>query len=116
MKRIAIPITIIVVGIGWLLTVHGVLPGVNWLWVLALGLAGVLVPALLGIDKATMVIGPFLILSTIMSLLRQTDRISIDTEVPLLVIGLGVLLLVVQLTPLPHPKWLYDPIRANGES
>ncbi len=115
MNRIAIPIVVIAVGIGWLLTVHGVLPGVNWIWVIILGVAGLLVPALGGIDKGTMVVGPFLLLATILSLLRQTDRLSIDTEVPLLVIGFGASLLVVQLSPLPPPKWLYDPPSDDSE-
>lgn len=109
MRKIAFPLLIITIGAGWLLTVQGVLPGVNWLWVLALGISGALVLGVVGIDKGTVGIGPFLIISSIMSLLRQTNRLSIDTEVPLLVVAFGALLLLAQLIPLPSPKWLYDP-------
>jgi len=115
MKRIAFPIAIIAIGLGWLLTVQEVVPGVNWIWVLALGTSGLLIPAVEGVDKATMLIGPFLVLASFMSLLRQTGRLSVDTEVPLLVIGFGAFLLMVQLSPLRLPKWLYDSPSGNGE-
>ena len=102
----ATPILIIAVGTGWLLTARDILPGVNWAWVLGLGFVGVLVMGVGGIDKLTIVVGPFLILSTIFSLLRQTDRISEDTEIPCLVIMAGVLMLISRLSPLPPPEWL----------
>jgi hypothetical protein len=114
MKAIFFPLLIIALGVGWLLTVQGVLPGVNWVWVLGLGAAGVAVLGIIGIDKATMVIGPFLIFAMVLSLLRQTKRLTIDSEVPVLVIGFGILLLLVQLIKLPPAKWLYDPQHGDG--
>jgi len=38
--------------------------------------------------------------------LRQTGILSIDSEVPILVIIIGVLLLVARLPKVPPPKWL----------
>jgi hypothetical protein len=107
-RSLAVPILIIAVGVGWMLTVHHVLPGVNWIWLLMLAIAGVLVIIVGGPDKVTLVIGPFLIIATMFSLLRQTGRISIDSEVPALVILLGVLMLLVRLLPVPAPKWFTD--------
>ena len=105
---IAAPLLIITVGTGWLLTAHNVIPGVNWIWVLGLAVVGVLILVVGGLDKVTAVVGPFLIIATVFSLLRQTERISIDTEVPSLVIVAGVLMLVVRFLPLPAPKWLLE--------
>lgn len=109
MKAIFFPLLIIALGVGWLLTVQGILPGVNWVWVLGLGAAGVAVLGIVGIDRATMVIGPFLIIAMFLSLLRQTERIDVDSEVPILVIAFGVLLMLVRVVKLPPARWLYDP-------
>lgn len=102
------PILIITIGVGWLLSVMHILPGVNWVWVLALGMLGALVLIVGGVNKITIVVGPFLILATFFSLLRQTGRLSLDVEVPCLVIAAGALLLFARLAPVPPPHWLND--------
>jgi hypothetical protein len=107
-KALAAPILIIALGVGWLLTTRNIVPGVNWVWVVGLGVTGVLI--LVGsIDKVTVVIGPFLIAATIFSLMRQTGRMSIDTEVPSLVIAFGTLMLLAKVLPIPLPKWFTEP-------
>ena len=103
-KSLTAPILIITLGVGWLLTVHNVLPGVNWVWILGLAVTGVLILVVGGVNKVTFVIGPLLIASTFFSLLRQTGRISIDTEVPSLVIAFGTLMLLAKLLPLRSPR------------
>jgi hypothetical protein len=107
-SSVAAPLLIITVGTGWLLTTHNVIPGVNWIWVLGLAVVGVLILVVGGLDKVTAVVGPFLIIATVFSLLRQTERIGIDTEVPSLVIVAGVLMLAARFLPLPAPKWLLE--------
>ena len=102
---IVVPVIIVVVGVGWLLTTHNVIGGVNWVWVLGLAAAGVLTMALGGIDKFTFVVGPFLIIATIFSILRQTDQIKIDTEVPCMMIIAGLLILLARFLPVPTPQW-----------
>ncbi len=37
---------------------------------------------------------------------RQTGRVSVNHEIPILVILFGALLLVAVLSPLKHPEWL----------
>jgi hypothetical protein len=106
LKSIGVPLVIITLGLGWLLTTQNVIPGVNWVWVLGLGVTGVLVLAAGGIDKVTVVVGPFLMTATVFSLLRQTGRMSVDTEVPLLIIALGMLMIPAKLLPIPTPAWL----------
>jgi hypothetical protein len=110
-KTIVAPILVITVGVGWLLTVHNIVAGVNWIWVLGLAVAGVLILVVGGLNKVTVVVGPFLIIATFFSILRQTQQISIDTETPSLVIVFGVLMLAARLLPLPMPPWIIDPPR-----
>ncbi len=112
-SAIVVPLLIITVGVGWLLTVLHVLPGVNWVWVLALGVTGLLVLVLGGLNKVSVVVGPFLILATFFSLLRQTGRLNMDVEVPLLVISAGILMLVSRLAPLPPPRWMSEPPKGS---
>jgi hypothetical protein len=70
---LVIPILIIVVGVGWLLTAKGFGPGINWIWTLALGTIGMLTFVLSeGFDKVSVVIGPFFMLASLLSVLRQT--------------------------------------------
>ena len=113
MKSLSVPILIITVGVGWLLTIHDIVPGVNWVWTLGLAIAGLLILAIGGLDKVTFVIGPFLIAATFFSLMRQTGRISIDTEVPSLVVVFGTLMFVAKLLPIPKPTWIIEPGKAK---
>ena len=101
-----LPLLLITVGIGWLLTTLGIAPQIDWIWILCLAVAGVLAFAFGGFNKVSVVLGPFFIAASCLSLLRQMDRISIDMEVPLLVILSGVLLLVARLPSVPLPNWV----------
>ena len=103
---LVIPVLIIALGVGWLLTAQGFAPGVNWIWILGLGVVGILTFVLSkGLDKVSVVLGPFFLLASLLSILRQTGNVSLDIEVPVLVISVGVLLLVAQLPAIPKPDW-----------
>lgn len=106
MRDLAIPILIITIGVGWLLATLGVMPGVVWVWTLGLAAAGVLTVVLGGWNKVTAVTAPLLIAASIFSVLRQTGRLSLDHEVPILVILLGVLLIVARSKSIPAPSWI----------
>ncbi len=80
-KQYVVPILVIVCGMGWLLNVQGILPQLDWLWICALAAAGVLTIAVGGLDKMTIVVGPFLIAASICAILRQMDKLSIEKEV-----------------------------------
>lgn len=101
-----LPILLITVGAGWLLTTLGVAPGIDWIWTLGLAVAGILAFATGGVDKFTIVVGPFFIIASFMSLLRQTGRLRFDTEVPMLVILAGILLLIARSPAVPLPRWI----------
>ncbi len=96
---LAIALLIIAVGIGWLLSAHKVVEGVNWIWVLSLAVLGALTLVLGGIEKLTVVVGPFLLALAVFSYLRQTGRIGVETEVPSLLIIFGVLLVAARFAP-----------------
>ena len=115
-QSIAISLLTIAIGVAWLLNTMGILPGVNWLWTGALGVTGILVLALGGINKLTIVTGPFLIIASIFSILRQTGRVDVNHEVPMLVIVLGFLMLLSQLLRVPAPGWMQQPMGARKPS
>jgi len=105
--RVALALLIMTLGVGWLLTAEGVGPGINWVWTLGLGIIGVLVFVVSGgIDKLSIVIGPFFLIASILSILRQTSQIRIDLEMPVLVIAVGALLLLAQWPGVVAPRWL----------
>ncbi len=111
---IILAILIITVGVGWLLTVKDVGAGINWVWILGLGVVGVLSFVVCGgVDKFSVLVGPFFLIGSGLSVLRQAGRLSVDIEVPALVITLGVLLLVAQAPFIPAPNWLV-PLSGDG--
>ncbi len=105
-RSLLLPIALITVGVGWLLSTLGVITSVNWVWTLGLAAIGFVTFVLSGIDKATVVIGPFFILAACLSVLRQTGRLAVDVEVPILVIAAGVLMLVARSAAIPVPAWV----------
>jgi hypothetical protein len=110
---LVLPILLITVGTGWLLTTLGVTPGVDWVWTLGLAVVGLLAFALGGFDKVTVVTGPFFILASCLSILRQTGRLHLDVEVPILVISAGILLLVARSPAIPLPRWIIQDPQPN---
>ena len=103
-KKLVVPILMVTVGVTWLLNVLEVVPGVDWIWTGGLAAVGILIIAIGGLNKGTIVTGPLLLVASVCSLLRQTGRLAIDREVPVLVIVLGLLMLVSELSHLPDPK------------
>src|SRR5262245_56873995 len=101
---LALSLLIIVVGVGWLLTAQHYLD-IDWVWTLALGAVGILTFSLSGFDKLSIVVGPFFIAASILSILRQTDRLGPDIEAPILVIIVGALFFVALLPVIPPPTW-----------
>jgi hypothetical protein len=108
-SSIVLPLLLIVVGVGWLLTASGVAPGIDWLWTLGLAGVGFMTFIVGGFNKFTVVTGPFFIVTSILSVLRQTGRISFDVEIPILVILAGILLLVARHPAVAIPHWVIQP-------
>jgi uncharacterized membrane protein YhhN len=108
MKRFIIPVLVIALGVAWLLNVKDVLPGVNWVWTMGLAVTGLILLVIDKINKFNFVVGSFLLIATVFSILRQTGKMSQDIEVPSLFILLGVLMLLVQVLNLQSPGWAVD--------
>ena len=104
-KSLVLPILMIVVGIGWLLTTLGVFPGVDWVWSLGLAAAGTLVLTVGGFDKATVVVGPFLLSASVLSVFRQLGHLTDEVEGPVLLILGGLFALVARHSSIPVPAW-----------
>lgn len=115
-KTLILPLMLISVGIGWLLTALGVAPQIDWVWTLSLAVIGFLTFAVGGFDKVTFVVGVFFIATSCLSVLRQSGRISINVEMPVLVIVSGVLMLIARYPLIPVPKWIVDNSRPVGSS
>jgi len=107
-KSLILPVLLIAIGIGWLLTAMGVVPNVDWIWTLLLGAVGLLALLINGIDKVSIVVGPLFILASFFSLLRQMGHLYVNIEVPLLVIAAGTLLLIARHRSIPAPKWINE--------
>jgi hypothetical protein len=105
-KKLAVPILTILVGLTWLLNVLKIIPNVDWMLIVGLAAAGILSILVGGLNKVTIVTGPFLVVASVCSLLRQINRLAADREIPILVIVLGVLMLGSQLSRLPIPEIL----------
>jgi len=105
-RTLLLPILLITVGCGWLLSNLGVTPDINWLWTLGLAVVGVLAFALGGVDKFTVVVGPFFIFASILSILRQSGRLDVNIEIPVLVITAGALMLIARVPAIPVPRWI----------
>ena len=103
-RMIIVAVLVIALGIAWLLNTLNVIPGVDWLWTGGLGVAGLLALANRGFTKFTFVIGSFLLISSVCSILRQTGMLRPNIEIPVLFIVFGVLILVSMLLPLPIPE------------
>lgn len=113
-KSLCLPILIILLGTGWLLTAMNVVSGIDWIWILGLAAIGIVTFVVGGLDKTTVVIAPMFLAASVLSVLRQTGRLSMNIEVPILVIVLGVLMLVAHLKVIPAPKWLVDDDTSAG--
>lgn len=103
-----IPVLLITIGAGLLLSALGIAPQLDWLWILGLIVSGVLLIAIVGFDKATFVAGTTLIITGFLSVLRQTGRLPLNQEIPILVITVGVLSLTARHPAIPRPKWIVD--------
>ena len=107
-KKLIAPILTIIVGLTWLLNTLNIIPGVDWAWSIGLATVGILSVAVGGFNKVSIVTGPFLIIASVFSIMRQSERININLEVPILVIVLGILMLLSQLSKLQLPDALKE--------
>lgn len=107
-STLGLGVLLITIGCGWLLSALSFLPAINWLWTLGLAVTGLMTFAMMGFDKVSAVVGPFFLVTGLVSVLRQSGHITLNIEVPVLVITAGVLLLISRLPQIPAPKWILE--------
>jgi hypothetical protein len=98
---IAISFLIVALGVAWLLNAKGVMPQLDWVWIIGLGVSGILLLTVTRLDRFNFVAGLSLIVSSVLAALRQGGTITVNIEAPVLFITVGILLLLAQLLPLP---------------
>ena len=69
--------------------------------IVALGVSGILLLTVTRLDRFNFVAGLSLIVSSLLAVLRQSGKLTVNVEAPVLFIALGILLLLAQLIPLP---------------
>jgi len=103
-KGILLSLLIIAIGVAWLLNTLHFIGGVDWIWTILLAAAGIISFAWTKLNKVSFICGSLLLIGSVFSVLRQTGLLSIDVEVPVLVILFGVLFMVAQLPIIPLPQ------------
>jgi hypothetical protein len=98
---IAIAFLIVALGIAWLLNAMRVAPNLDWIWIIGLGVSGILLLTVTRMDRFNFVAGLSLIVSSVLAVLRQSGRLTVNVEAPVLFITIGILLLLAQFIPLP---------------
>ena len=104
MRNAGLPITLIVVGVAWLLWYFRLFPDIDWIIAAGLFVGGIAVLFLDGITKNSVVSGPFLIASGIAWALNNQWLVSWFMLLPALLVLLGVLMLVARQPSIPERR------------
>jgi hypothetical protein len=104
MRDAALPITLIVVGLVWLLWYQGWLPDKDWVIAIGFIAAGVAVLVLDGFTKTSVVMGPFLVAIGIAWIVHDRYRTSYGVIVPAMLVILGALMLVARSPSIPERR------------
>lgn len=104
MRDVALPITLIGVGLVWLLWYQGWLPEREWVIAIGFFAAGVLVLALDGVTKSSVVMGPFLMAIGGAWVFHDRYRTGYAVIVPSMLIVLGVLMLIARSPAIPQRR------------
>ncbi len=104
MKDASIPVTLIAVGLGWLLWELRLFPDVDWIISLGFIAAGIAVMVIDGINKNSVVIGPFLIAIGIAWLVHDRYGTHWRFIIPVMLVLLGALMLVARSEKVPERR------------
>jgi len=104
MRDASLPVTLIVVGLGWLLWEYRLFPDVDWIIGVGFIAGGIAVMVLDGINKNSIVIGPFLIAIGIAWLAHDRYGIHWRFIIPVMLVLLGALMLAARSSRVPERR------------
>ena len=104
MKDASLPITLIIVGLVWLVWHFRLFPDIDWVIALAFVAGGVAVMVFDGINKNSIVIGPILIAMGGAWALNDRYRVTWSLLIPALLVLLGVLMLIARSAAIPDKR------------
>jgi hypothetical protein len=104
MRDASLPVTLIVVGLGWLLWEFRLFPDVDWIIGIGFIVGGIAVMVLDGVNKNSIVIGPFLIAIGIAWLAHDQYGIHWRFIIPVMLVLLGALMLAARSSRVPERR------------
>ena len=104
MKDASLPITLIIVGLVWLVWHFRLFPDIDWVIALGFIAGGIAVMVFDGINKNSIVIGPILIAMGGAWALNDRYRVSWSLLIPGLLVLLGVLMLIARSAAIPDKR------------
>lgn len=107
---IAISLLIIALGIAWLVNVVQRNSRIDWFWPTGLGVSGILLLTVAKLDRFNFIVGVCLIVCSVLSVLRQQGVLTVNIEVPVLFITVGILLLLAHMLKIPAGEPEPDPL------
>ena len=102
MRDASLPVTLIVVGLGWLLWEFRLFPDVDWIITLGFIAGGVLVLVLDGINRNSVVVGPFLVAVGVAWFMHDRYLTNWRLIVPVMLVVLGALMLIARSRHVPE--------------
>ncbi|WP_255990435.1 hypothetical protein [Chitinolyticbacter albus] len=114
MRNALIPVSLIVIGAGWLVNSLSIAPAVSWIVVFGLVIAGAAVLVIDGANRSSRVSGPMLIAGGAAVFAHQFYAIGWSVLLPLLLMLLGVLMLLVRVDGIPKLE-KPEPMRLPGQ-
>jgi hypothetical protein len=104
MRDASLPVTLIVVGLGWLLWEYRLFPDVDWIISLGFVVGGIAVLAIDRINKNSVVIGPFLIAIGVAWFMHDRYGTIWRFIIPVMLVLLGALMLVARSPRVPERR------------
>jgi hypothetical protein len=104
MRDASLPVTLIVVGLGWLLWEFRLFPDIDWIISLGFIAGGIVVLVLDGINKNSVVVGPFLVAIGVVWFMHDRYGTSWRLIVPVMLVVLGALMLIARSPRVPDRR------------
>jgi hypothetical protein len=105
---VVLSFAIILAGVGWLLAELELIDRWGWIWSAVLAASGIQILITRGMNRMTLIVGPYLIICSGFSILRLYAQLPVRYEIPSLVIAFGVVMLVVTLLGYAVPELLLE--------